>query len=128
MPFLSGGFFNPRFKILQVALLIRVSCFTTSFLFQEGGSTAHEENQPCLRPQVIRLVSCEGGIFPQEMEPSESEECVIYPEQDDLPPADISRSERNLFLCLDFFIYLLDLKATHDQNDSDWLGFKTEKQ
>ncbi|XP_026565539.1 mitogen-activated protein kinase-binding protein 1 isoform X2 [Pseudonaja textilis] len=57
---------------------------------KEGGSTALEENHPCLRPQVIRLVSCEGGIFPQEMEPSESEECVIYPEQDDLPPADIS--------------------------------------
>uniref|UniRef100_A0A8C5WY03 Mitogen-activated protein kinase binding protein 1 n=1 Tax=Laticauda laticaudata TaxID=8630 RepID=A0A8C5WY03_LATLA len=59
-------------------------------LSQARGSTALEENHPCLRPQVIRLVSCEGGIFPQEMEPSESEECVIYPEQDDLPPADIS--------------------------------------
>ncbi|XP_015745206.1 mitogen-activated protein kinase-binding protein 1 isoform X2 [Python bivittatus] len=55
-----------------------------------GGSTALQESQPCLRPQVIRLVSCEGGIFSQEMEPSESEECVIYPEQDDLPPTDIS--------------------------------------
>ncbi|KAM3853923.1 mitogen-activated protein kinase-binding protein 1 isoform 2-T2 [Vipera latastei] len=62
----------------------------STYAKKEGGSTAHEENQPCLRPQVIRLVSCEGGIFPQEMEPSESEECVIYPEQDDLPPADIS--------------------------------------
>ncbi|KAM6461057.1 mitogen-activated protein kinase-binding protein 1 isoform 2-T2 [Liasis olivaceus] len=55
-----------------------------------GGSTALQESQPCLRPQVIRLVSCEGGIFSQEMETSESEECVIYPEQDDLPPTDIS--------------------------------------
>uniref|UniRef100_A0A8C5WY39 Mitogen-activated protein kinase binding protein 1 n=1 Tax=Laticauda laticaudata TaxID=8630 RepID=A0A8C5WY39_LATLA len=45
---------------------------------------------PGRRLHIIRLVSCEGGIFPQEMEPSESEECVIYPEQDDLPPADIS--------------------------------------
>ncbi|KAK9409726.1 mitogen-activated protein kinase-binding protein 1 [Crotalus adamanteus] len=62
----------------------------STYAKKEGGSTAHKENQPCLRPQVIRLVSCEGGIFPQEMEPSESEECVIYPEQDDLPPADIS--------------------------------------
>ncbi|XP_058018014.1 mitogen-activated protein kinase-binding protein 1 isoform X1 [Ahaetulla prasina] len=62
----------------------------SNYAKKEGGSTALEENQPCLRPQVIRLVSCEGGIFPQEMEPSESEECVIYPEQDDLPPADIS--------------------------------------
>uniref|UniRef100_A0A2D4HX86 MABP1/WRD62 coiled-coil domain-containing protein n=1 Tax=Micrurus lemniscatus lemniscatus TaxID=129467 RepID=A0A2D4HX86_MICLE len=57
---------------------------------KEGGSSTLEENQPCLRPQVIRLVSCEGGIFPQEMEPSEGEEYVIYPEQDDLPPADSS--------------------------------------
>ncbi|XP_032085132.1 mitogen-activated protein kinase-binding protein 1 isoform X2 [Thamnophis elegans] len=62
----------------------------SNYAKKEGASTALEENQPCLRPQVIRLVSCEGGIFPQEMEPSESEECVIYPEQDDLPPADIS--------------------------------------
>uniref|UniRef100_A0A670HWE9 Mitogen-activated protein kinase binding protein 1 n=1 Tax=Podarcis muralis TaxID=64176 RepID=A0A670HWE9_PODMU len=49
-----------------------------------------QENQPCVRPQVIRLVSCEGGIFPQELEPSESEEYVIYPEQDEIHPADVS--------------------------------------
>ncbi|XP_053239355.1 mitogen-activated protein kinase-binding protein 1 isoform X4 [Podarcis raffonei] len=55
-----------------------------------GGSAAPQENQPCVRPQVIRLVSCEGGIFPQELEPSESEECVIYPEQDEIHPADVS--------------------------------------
>uniref|UniRef100_A0A8D2KXC9 Mitogen-activated protein kinase binding protein 1 n=1 Tax=Varanus komodoensis TaxID=61221 RepID=A0A8D2KXC9_VARKO len=45
---------------------------------------------PCVRPQVIRLLSCEGGIFPQELEPSGSEECVIYPEQDEIHPTDIS--------------------------------------
>nr|XP_016847572.1 PREDICTED: mitogen-activated protein kinase-binding protein 1 isoform X3 [Anolis carolinensis] len=55
-----------------------------------GSSSAPQENQPCVRPQVIRLVSCEGGIFPQELEPSESEECVIYPEQDEMHPTDIS--------------------------------------
>ncbi|XP_062973759.1 mitogen-activated protein kinase-binding protein 1 isoform X2 [Elgaria multicarinata webbii] len=55
-----------------------------------GGTTPLQENQPCVRPQVIRLVSCEGGIFPQELEPSESEECVIYPEQDEMHPTDIS--------------------------------------
>ncbi|XP_042322609.1 mitogen-activated protein kinase-binding protein 1 isoform X1 [Sceloporus undulatus] len=55
-----------------------------------GGSPAPRENQPCIRPQVIRLVSCEGGIFPQELEPSESEECVIYPEQEEIHPTDIS--------------------------------------
>ncbi|XP_033001615.1 mitogen-activated protein kinase-binding protein 1 isoform X4 [Lacerta agilis] len=54
-----------------------------------GGSAAPQGNQPCVRPQVIRLVSCEGGIFPQELEPSESEECVIYPEQDEIHPADV---------------------------------------
>ncbi|XP_077783269.1 mitogen-activated protein kinase-binding protein 1 isoform X4 [Podarcis muralis] len=67
-----------------------------------GGSAAPQENQPCVRPQVIRLVSCEGGIFPQELEPSESEECVIYPEQDEIHPADVSRqlslSSSNLVL------------------------------
>ncbi|KAH0620630.1 hypothetical protein JD844_021289 [Phrynosoma platyrhinos] len=55
-----------------------------------GGSPAPQEKQPCIRPQIIRLVSCEGGIFPQELEPSESEECVIYPEQDEIHPTDIS--------------------------------------
>ncbi|XP_061467336.1 mitogen-activated protein kinase-binding protein 1 isoform X3 [Rhineura floridana] len=59
-------------------------------LSQVGGSTAPPENQPCIRPKVIRLVSCEGGIFPQELEPSESEECVIYPEQDEIHPTDVS--------------------------------------
>ncbi|KAJ6667309.1 hypothetical protein lerEdw1_017287 [Lerista edwardsae] len=55
-----------------------------------GGPATPQETQPCVRPQVIRLVSCEGGMFPQEMEPSESEECVIYPEQEENHPADIS--------------------------------------
>uniref|UniRef100_A0A8C3U0L0 Mitogen-activated protein kinase binding protein 1 n=1 Tax=Catharus ustulatus TaxID=91951 RepID=A0A8C3U0L0_CATUS len=47
-------------------------------------------NGSCVRPQVIRLVSCEEGIFSQELEPSESEECVIYPEQDEIHPTDSS--------------------------------------
>uniref|UniRef100_A0A8C6V895 Mitogen-activated protein kinase binding protein 1 n=1 Tax=Naja naja TaxID=35670 RepID=A0A8C6V895_NAJNA len=65
-----------------------VSCVSLILGFQSSmWLYSYTENQPCLRPQVIRLVSCEGGIFPQEMEPSESEECVIYPEQDDLPPS-----------------------------------------
>ncbi|XP_077178906.1 mitogen-activated protein kinase-binding protein 1 isoform X2 [Paroedura picta] len=55
-----------------------------------GGYTSPQENPPCVRPQVIRLLSCEDGIFPQELEPSESEECVIYPEQDEIHPTDIS--------------------------------------
>ncbi|XP_048340121.1 mitogen-activated protein kinase-binding protein 1 isoform X2 [Sphaerodactylus townsendi] len=55
-----------------------------------GDYTSAKENLPCVRPQVIRLLSCEDGIFPQELEPSESEECVIYPEQDEIHPADIS--------------------------------------
>ncbi|XP_054826893.1 mitogen-activated protein kinase-binding protein 1 isoform X2 [Eublepharis macularius] len=52
--------------------------------------TPPQENQPCVRPQVIRLISCEDGIFSQELEPSESEKCVIYPEEDDIHPTDIS--------------------------------------
>ncbi|XP_009682938.2 mitogen-activated protein kinase-binding protein 1 isoform X1 [Struthio camelus] len=55
-----------------------------------GGSIAPQDNRPCVRPQVIRLVSCEEGIFSQELEPSESEECVIYPEQDEIHPTDPS--------------------------------------
>uniref|UniRef100_A0A8B9BCN6 Mitogen-activated protein kinase binding protein 1 n=1 Tax=Anser brachyrhynchus TaxID=132585 RepID=A0A8B9BCN6_9AVES len=48
-------------------------------------SIAPQDNRSCVRPQVIRLVSCEEGIFSQELEPSESEECVIYPEKSDSP-------------------------------------------
>ncbi|NWZ18319.1 MABP1 protein, partial [Asarcornis scutulata] len=55
-----------------------------------GSSIASQDNRSCVRPQVIRLVSCEEGIFSQELEPSESEECVIYPEQDEIHPTDPS--------------------------------------
>eukprot|EP00076_Gallus_gallus_P021539 XP_015142604.1 mitogen-activated protein kinase-binding protein 1 isoform X1 [Gallus gallus] len=57
-----------------------------------GSSIAPQDNRSCVRPQVIRLLSCEEGIFSQELEPSESEECVIYPEQDEIHPTD-PRSE-----------------------------------
>ncbi|XP_014805814.1 PREDICTED: mitogen-activated protein kinase-binding protein 1 isoform X3 [Calidris pugnax] len=67
-----------------------------------GSSVPPQENRSCVRPQVIRLVSCEEGIFSQELEPSESEECVIYPEQDEIHPTDSSRqlslSSSNLIL------------------------------
>ncbi|NXH86533.1 MABP1 protein, partial [Edolisoma coerulescens] len=55
-----------------------------------GSSISPQDNGSCMRPQVIRLVSCEEGIFSQELEPSESEECVIYPEQDEIHPTDSS--------------------------------------
>ncbi|NWI18009.1 MABP1 protein, partial [Crypturellus soui] len=55
-----------------------------------GDSIAPQDNRSCARPQVIRLVSCEEGIFSQELEPCESEECVIYPEQDEIHPTDPS--------------------------------------
>ncbi|NXY31357.1 MABP1 protein, partial [Pomatorhinus ruficollis] len=55
-----------------------------------GSSLPPQDNGSCVRPQVIRLVSCEEGIFSQELEPSESEECVIYPEQDEIHPTDSS--------------------------------------
>ncbi|XP_071414475.1 mitogen-activated protein kinase-binding protein 1 isoform X2 [Pithys albifrons albifrons] len=55
-----------------------------------GSSIPPQGNGSCVRPQVIRLVSCEDGIFSQELEPSESEECVIYPEQDEIHPTDSS--------------------------------------
>ncbi|XP_010281927.1 PREDICTED: LOW QUALITY PROTEIN: mitogen-activated protein kinase-binding protein 1 [Phaethon lepturus] len=54
------------------------------------GSIPPQDNRSCVRPQVIRLVSCEEGIFSQELEPSESEECVIYPEQEEIHPTDPS--------------------------------------
>ncbi|NWH70158.1 MABP1 protein, partial [Piaya cayana] len=53
-------------------------------------SVPPQDDQSCVRPQVIQLVSCEEGIFPQELEPSESEECVIYHEQDEIHPTDPS--------------------------------------
>ncbi|NXO98795.1 MABP1 protein, partial [Certhia brachydactyla] len=55
-----------------------------------GSSIPPQDNGSCVRPQVIRLMSCEEGIFSQELEPSESEECVIYPEQDEIHPTDSS--------------------------------------
>ncbi|GAB0190405.1 mitogen-activated protein kinase-binding protein 1 [Grus japonensis] len=55
-----------------------------------GSSIPLQDNRSCVRPKVIRLVSCEDGIFSQELEPSESEECVIYPEQDEIHPTDPS--------------------------------------
>ncbi|XP_067414036.1 mitogen-activated protein kinase-binding protein 1 isoform X1 [Emydura macquarii macquarii] len=55
-----------------------------------GDSIAPQDSRPCVRPQMIRLVSCEEGVFAQELEPSESEECVIYPEQDGIHPTDTS--------------------------------------
>ncbi|XP_074723946.1 mitogen-activated protein kinase-binding protein 1 isoform X4 [Strix uralensis] len=67
-----------------------------------SSSIPPQDNRSCVRPQVIRLVSCEEGIFSQELEPSESEECVIYPEQDEIHPTDPSRrlslSSSNLIL------------------------------
>ncbi|XP_053923462.1 mitogen-activated protein kinase-binding protein 1 isoform X5 [Cuculus canorus] len=67
-----------------------------------ANSIPPQDNQSCVRPQVIQLVSCEEGIFSQELEPSESEECVIYPEQDEIHPTDPSRrlslSSSNLIL------------------------------
>ncbi|XP_017667111.1 PREDICTED: mitogen-activated protein kinase-binding protein 1 isoform X4 [Lepidothrix coronata] len=67
-----------------------------------SSSIPSQDNGSCVRPQVIRLVSCEEGIFSQELEPSESEECVIYPEQDEIHPTDSSRrlslSSSNLIL------------------------------
>ncbi|NXG78374.1 MABP1 protein, partial [Baryphthengus martii] len=55
-----------------------------------GSLVPPQDNRSCERPQVIQLVPCEEGIFSQELEPSESEECVIYPEQDDIQPTDPS--------------------------------------
>ncbi|XP_040456859.1 mitogen-activated protein kinase-binding protein 1 isoform X5 [Falco naumanni] len=55
-----------------------------------SSSIPPQDNRSCVRPQVIRLVSCEDGIFSQELEPSESEECVIYAEQDEIHPTDPS--------------------------------------
>ncbi|XP_050831184.1 mitogen-activated protein kinase-binding protein 1 isoform X3 [Serinus canaria] len=55
-----------------------------------GSAVPPQDNGSCARPQVIRLVSCEEGIFSQELEPSESEECVIYPDQDEIHPTDSS--------------------------------------
>ncbi|XP_032649744.1 mitogen-activated protein kinase-binding protein 1 isoform X4 [Chelonoidis abingdonii] len=55
-----------------------------------GDSIAPQDSRPCVRPQMIRLVSCEEGVFTQELEPFESEKCVIYPERDEIHPTDSS--------------------------------------
>uniref|UniRef100_A0A8C3BEM4 Mitogen-activated protein kinase binding protein 1 n=1 Tax=Cairina moschata TaxID=8855 RepID=A0A8C3BEM4_CAIMO len=63
---------------------------TSLWVTASNVSIAPQDNRSCVRPQVIRLVSCEEGIFSQELEPSESEECVIYPDQDEIHPTDPS--------------------------------------
>ncbi|NWU95206.1 MABP1 protein, partial [Upupa epops] len=55
-----------------------------------GSSIPPQDDQSCVLPQMIQLVSCEEGVFSQELEPSKSEECVIYPEQDEIHPTDPS--------------------------------------
>uniref|UniRef100_A0A669Q446 Mitogen-activated protein kinase binding protein 1 n=1 Tax=Phasianus colchicus TaxID=9054 RepID=A0A669Q446_PHACC len=64
---------------------------TVSVLLAGGGSTPNTSVLPPAQLcSLIRLLSCEEGIFSQELEPSESEECVIYPEQDEIHPTDPS--------------------------------------
>ncbi|XP_030071349.1 mitogen-activated protein kinase-binding protein 1 isoform X2 [Microcaecilia unicolor] len=47
---------------------------------QAKDCSAPTDSRPYMRPQVIRLVSCEEGVFNQELETPENEDCIIFPE------------------------------------------------
>ncbi|XP_029453310.1 mitogen-activated protein kinase-binding protein 1 [Rhinatrema bivittatum] len=51
---------------------------------------APTDSRPYMRPQVIRLVSCEERIFNQELETPENEDCIIFPEHTEDIVADTS--------------------------------------
>ncbi|XP_066133118.1 mitogen-activated protein kinase-binding protein 1 isoform X2 [Saccopteryx bilineata] len=49
-----------------------------------------QASQPCSCPHVIRLLSQEEGVFPQDLEPTSMEDGIVYPEPSDSPILDTS--------------------------------------
>nr|XP_033807792.1 mitogen-activated protein kinase-binding protein 1 isoform X2 [Geotrypetes seraphini] len=47
---------------------------------QAKDCAAPPDSRPYMRPQVIRMVSCEEGVFNQELETPENEDCIIFSE------------------------------------------------
>ncbi|XP_026643510.1 mitogen-activated protein kinase-binding protein 1 isoform X1 [Microtus ochrogaster] len=49
-----------------------------------------QASQPCSCPHIIQLLSQEEGVFAQDLEPSPTEEGIVYPEPSDSPTMDTS--------------------------------------
>ncbi|XP_016007768.2 mitogen-activated protein kinase-binding protein 1 isoform X3 [Rousettus aegyptiacus] len=49
-----------------------------------------QPSQPCSCPHIIRLLSQEEGVFPQDLEPTPIEDGIVYPEPSDSPTLDTS--------------------------------------
>ncbi|XP_063803972.1 mitogen-activated protein kinase-binding protein 1 isoform X2 [Pseudophryne corroboree] len=60
------------------------------------------------RPRVIRLMSCEEGVFKQELDTPEGKDCVIYPEAEEVQALD---------LCSEFEVKGLPHGGYHDMQE-----------
>lgn len=59
-----------------------------SLCFQKEKAPRLQASQPCSCPHIIQLLSQEEGIFAQDLEPSPTEEGIVYPEPSDSPTMD----------------------------------------
>ncbi|XP_023613270.1 mitogen-activated protein kinase-binding protein 1 isoform X5 [Myotis lucifugus] len=57
---------------------------------QNEKSPQPHASQPCSCPHIIRLLSQEEGVFPQDLEPTPIEDGIVYPEPSDSPTLDTS--------------------------------------
>nr|KAF6392830.1 mitogen-activated protein kinase binding protein 1 [Pipistrellus kuhlii] len=57
---------------------------------QNEKSPQPHPSQPCSCPHIIRLLSQEEGVFPQDLEPTPTEDGIVYPEPSDSPTLDTS--------------------------------------
>nr|KAF6501312.1 mitogen-activated protein kinase binding protein 1 [Molossus molossus] len=57
---------------------------------QNEKSPQPQASQPCSCPHIIRLLSQEEGVFPQDLEPPPIEDGIVYPEPSDSPTLDTS--------------------------------------
>ncbi|XP_019500590.1 PREDICTED: mitogen-activated protein kinase-binding protein 1 isoform X3 [Hipposideros armiger] len=62
----------------------------TSHAIQNEKPPRPQASQPCSCPHIIRLLSQEEGVFPQDLEPTPIEDGIVYPEPSDSPTLDTS--------------------------------------
>ncbi|XP_039744374.1 mitogen-activated protein kinase-binding protein 1 [Pteropus medius] len=62
----------------------------TSHTIQNEKHPRSQTSQPCSCPHIIRLLSQEEGVFPQDLEPTPIEDGIVYPEPSDSPTLDTS--------------------------------------
>lgn len=56
--------------------------------FQNEKPPRTQASQPCSCPHIIRLLSQEEGVFPQDLEPTPIEDGIVYPEPISSPTLD----------------------------------------